>query len=329
METTDLKKTDIHCHLEACFRHQTLIEIGERVGLPVPRDVQTFRDQYLVAEQQENLAAMIAGFARVQALWFDTPAITRLTREAVEDAATQGVRLLELRYAPDFIQNGRAISFDEIHRAILDGIAEANADIAVGLIGIVRRTLPLADAASVVDFIVANNDTFVGMDLADQEVNYPGGEFAALFRHASAKGLGITIHAGEVSVEESRVNVRDAIVKMGATRIGHGLHIISDPALIDLVIDHDVTLELCPTSNVLTGSVPDLASHPFRRLMEAGVRTTINTDDPSLFGINWQSEYQTAVNAFGLSEAELDRCISNARAASFVPESDVNAAFQL
>ncbi len=230
--SSNILKTDIHCHLEACFRHQTLIETGDRVGLPVPADVDTFKRDYLVADQKENLAEMIAGFDRVRALWFDREAITRLTKEAVEDAAAQNVRLIELRYSPDFIQNGRNISFDVIHGAILDGISSANADIAVGLIGIIRRTLPLAEAQKVADFITANADSFVGIE-----------------------------------------------------------------------------------------------DHPFKKLIDAGVKTTINTDDPSLFAIDWNSEYAVAKNALCLSPADINQCIENAKAASFINADTINKAW--
>lgn len=318
-------KTDIHCHLEACFRHQTLIDIGDRAGIAVPRDEEEFKRDYLVAEPQKNLEETIKGFDRVRALWLDPAAITRLTKEAVEDAASQNVKLLELRYSPDFIQNGREISFDAIHHAILDGIEAANRPIAVGLIGIIRRTLPIREAAQIADFIISNADTFVGMDLADQEIGYPGRGFAKLFHKAKNKGLGITVHAGEVSLGESRRNVRDAIELMGADRIGHGLHIAGDPDLIELVLDHDITLELCPSSNLLTGSVPSLADHPFKALMTAGVKTTINTDDPALFAIDWNSEYDLAQTSLGLTPNEISQCVSTARAASFIPQAQIDA----
>jgi len=326
-KSSEILKTDIHCHLEACFRHQTLIEIGDRIGLPVPADTDTFKRDYLVADQKENLAEMIAGFDRVRALWFDREAIARLTKEAVEDAAAQNVRLIELRYSPDFIQNGRDISFEAIHGAILDGISSANAGIAVGLIGIIRRTLPLPEAQKVADFITANADSFVGIDLADQELDYPGREFAQLFRKAKERGLGITIHAGEISIEESRINVRDAIEQMAADRIGHGLHIVHEPDLTQLVIDNNITLELCPTSNLLTGSIQAIEDHPFKKLMDAGVKTTINTDDPSLFAIDWNSEYALAKNTLGLTSADIDQCIENAKAASFLNADTITKAW--
>jgi adenosine deaminase len=317
-------KTDIHCHLEACFRHQSLIEIGERVGLPVPSDADVFRRDYLAADPKDTLEEVLAGFDLVRDLWFDQAAIERLTREAVIDAAAQNVKLLELRYAPDFIQNGRDISFDQIHQAILDGISTADQDIAVGLIGIMRRTLSPTEAKRISDFVISNADTFVGMDLADQELNYPGREFARLFQQAKEAGLGITVHAGEVSVEESRRNVRDAIELLQADRIGHGLHIVSDPELVELVIANDITLELCPTSNVLTGSVPSLAEHPFKRLIEMGVKTTINTDDPALFAIDWNSEYESAVSEVGLSDEQVQHCIETAKSVSFIDNEDIS-----
>jgi adenosine deaminase len=195
------------------------------------------------------------------------------------------------------------------------------------MIGIIRRTLPLADATRVADFIIGNRDTFIGMDLADQEIDYPGRDFAKLFQRARESGLGVTIHAGEISLDESRRNVRDAIELMQASRIGHGLHIVNDPELIELVINNDVTLELCPTSNVLTGSVPSLADHPFRQLMDAGVKTTINTDDPALFDIDWNHEFTVAHNQLGLSIRDIQQCTEHALVASFLPENEVNAAF--
>ena len=166
------------------------------------------------------------------------------------------------------------------------------------------------------------------IDLADQELDYPGREFAQLFRKAKACGLGVTIHAGEISIEESRINVRTAIEQMGAERIGHGLHIVNEPDLIQLVIDNDITLELCPTSNLLTGSIPTIEDHPFKKLMDAGVKTTINTDDPSLFAIDWNSEYAVAENSLCLSRADIDQCIENAKTASFIDTNTINKAWR-
>jgi adenosine deaminase len=114
---------------------------------------------------------------------------------------------------------------------------------------------------------------------------------------------------------------------MAADRIGHGLHIINDPDLIQLVIDNDITLELCPTSNLLTGSIPAIEAHPFKKLIEAGVKTTINTDDPSLFAIDWKSEYAVAKNVLGLSHADINQCIDNAKAASFINADSINKAW--
>lgn len=120
--------------------------------------------------------------------------------------------------------------------------------------------LTLEEAREVVNFFIANADTFVEIDFADQELVYPGKAFTRLFRETKDAGLGVRVHKGEISAEESRLNVRAAIERMAATRIGHGLHIGTKSALnklvIELVIDSNVTLELCPTGNVLNRSFP-------------------------------------------------------------------------
>ena len=114
---------------------------------------------------------------------------------------------------------------------------------------------------------------------------------------------------------------------MAADRIGHGLHIVDDPALVQLVIDNNITLELCPTSNLLTGSISAIEEHPFRRLMDMGVKTTINTDDPSLFAINWNDEYALAETSLGLTREDINYCIANAKAASFIADDVISAAW--
>ncbi len=323
-----LPKADLHCHLEACFRYQTLREIGARIGKAVPADRDEFRRNWLVAEPKETLVEMIAGFDKVRALWYDVPAIRRLTREAVEDASRQNVRLLELRYSPDFIQNGKTLpDFDAIHGAILDGIADAKKTcrIAVGLIGIVRRNLPAKEAQRIADFFIGNKDTFVGIDIADQELGYPGSNFVSIFESAKGAGLGVTLHAGEIDCEESRANVRDAINLIGADRVGHGLHIASDPGLIDLVRESGITLELCPSSNLLTGSIARMSDHPLKALLDKGIKTTINTDDPALFAIDFDSEYTCAVEQLGLSIPEVQQCIAHSINASFIPRDEITA----
>ena len=299
------------------------MDIGHRTGRTVPADLEEFRQDWLVADPASSLESMIAKFDRARRMWCDPHAITQLTREAIHDAAAQNVKLIEFRYAPTFILKDQDnLSYEIIHNAILEGVAQGTreCDIAVGLIGIIMRSAPKTVCDGVADFIIANADTFCAIDIADAEIGYPGRDFLPYFERARAAGLHTTAHAGEINDDESRRNVREAIELLGVERIGHGVHAHSDPALVELLASSDVVLEVCPTSNVLTGAFEHISQHPLADLIRQGVRTTINTDDPSLFGIDWNFEYQVAQTELGLTDAQLYQCTATALAASFLPE---------
>ena len=146
----------------------------------------------------------------------------------------------------------------------------------------------------------------------------PGTTFAHIFQKAKSAGLGITIHAGEPSVPEAPGNIITAIEKLGADRIGHGVQAIHDPRVIDSLVRKEIPLELCPTSNVLTKAVNSIEDHPIKRLMELGVKTTINSDDPGVMGISLMTEYNLAFNGLKMSLEQLEKCNLWAADSSFI-----------
>ena len=315
-----LPKVELHCHLEACFRRQTMMELAASLGLNAPQDVKEFRKEWLLTEPLQNLEIALQKFANIQSVWANVSIIERLTYEACEYGYEQGIKIFELRYSPDFIAAGHSnLTFDKIHRAIVAGIERAShLDMAVGLIGIVQKTLATKQAAYTGDFIAANNDTFVGIDLADQDIGDEIMRFAPIIDKARTAGLHFTTHAGEEPVPDAPRHVFDAIEHLGAQRIGHGIHIIQDPTVMDYVIEKGVMLEVCPTSNWLTSSVPSTAEHPVRRLMDAGVQVSINSDDPGLFDIDLCHEYAVLQNEHHFSVTEFDRCNDLAASHSFI-----------
>jgi adenosine deaminase len=325
MTTTDairtMPKVELHRHLELCFRHSTLLEVGPTVGVEVPADPEVFRREWLITEPMVNLERALAAFTNVQSVWGSAEIIERLTYEACEDAVAQGIRILELRYAPTFIAQGHPnLDFDTIHGAVLCGLDRARElPISVGLIGIIQKTLSDEDAASVADFIIANRDTFIAMDLADQEIGFEIRRFKPLLDLATAAGLHVTIHAGEDDVPEAAAHVRVAIEELGAERIGHGIHIVRDPAVLELAASSGVCFEVCPTSNWLTSAAPSLAEHPIRRMIDAGVAVCVNTDDPGIFDVELCEEYQRLAKHQGFDQALLERCNDVAAAHSFIP----------
>ena len=173
-----------------------------------------------------------------------------------------------------------------------------------------RLNAPSVDAA------IALRPWFVGIDIAGDEKQFPAlSRLAPLIRRARGAGLHLSIHAGEGGGAR---NVRDAILRWGASRIGHGVRVIEDPRVLDLAIRRGVAFEMCPTSNRDTGAWRDVRQHPIRRLLRAGALVTLNTDDPAISGIDLVHEWSVARNAIGLSLDEIKRLQRNGAEAAFL-----------
>lgn len=320
---TQIPKVELHRHLELSIRHSTLRELAPQVGISVPESEAGFRDLFLVTEPMKDLGAVLNKFLATQAVLHSEEVLTRITFEAIEDAANEGIRILELRYAPTFIHEGHEhLNFEKIHASIVKGVEMArakNLPIAVGLLATIQRIRSVEIAEKVADFAIDHRDHFVGIDLADNEVGFDSAPFSRVFLKAKKAGLHITVHSGEADVPEAANYVRQAIELLGAERIGHGVQIYKSPEVMEFVKEKRVPLELCPTSNWLTNAVASTASHPFRQLMEAGVPVTINSDDPGVFNIDLTNEYRVLRDEHGFTEAEFNHCNDIAAANSFIP----------
>ncbi len=316
-----LPKVELHRHLEGALRFSTLMSLAQEMGQQIPGDLAQQKQHFLVVEPMKDLRTVLRKFMATQSVLRTEAVLTRITFEAIEDAAKEGIQILELRYAPTFIrQNHEYLSFEQIHQAILHGMKKAShLPVAVGLLCTFQRTLPVKELTTVLDFVIDTKDTWIGVDLADNEQDFPAKDFAPLFSKAHKHGLPITIHAGEANTATAPKNVEDAIEILGAQRIGHGLQIIHDKNVLRKVADKKIPLELCPTSNWLTNGIPTLQAHPFRQLMEAGVLTTINSDDPGIFDINLTNEYHLLSEQYQFTQKEFDLCNDIAAAASFIP----------
>lgn len=321
MNIRTLPKVELHCHLEGCFRPETIREVGATLGIEVPADPAIFRRDWLITEPMKNLSVALAKFARIQSIWGSEEAIERLTFEACEYGRAQGIRIFELRYSPDFIAEPHPdLDFEKIHRSILRGVERAkHPDIAVGLIGIIRKVQTDAQAADTLDFIIEHKASFVGIDFADRDIGFALRRFAPLVDKARKAGLRFTTHCGENDVPDAPAHVRMAIEELGAERIGHGIFAARDPKVMKLAREKRVLFELCPTSNWLTSSVPTIRDHPIRKFMAAGVDVSINSDDPSLFGIDLCHEYEVLARELAFTEAEFNELNDRAAAHSFVP----------
>lgn len=324
MNLKTIKKVELHRHLEGSVRFSTLIELAKNKKLTLPfDDTQKLKNSLLVLEPMKDLASVLNKFWTTQSLLDSEAVYERLAFECCEDAYTEGVRLLELRYSPSFATtNHPQLTFDKIHRGILTGIdrAKKKYPMGVGVIGIIGRTLPLKEAQHSFDFIFEHKKTFIGIDLADNEDGFDCKLFSRLFEKARDGGLRITIHAGEINSARAEHNVIDAIDCLNAERIGHGVQIYKNNKIMDYVKSKNIALELCPLSNWLTNAVSSHAHHPFRKLMEYGIKTTINSDDPGIFGSSLLNDYELLAEYQNFTETDFKLCNQNAFDACFIPD---------
>ncbi|MBK9324159.1 MAG: adenosine deaminase [Bdellovibrionaceae bacterium] len=316
-----IPKVDLHRHLDCSMRWSTMVELAPLAGLELPKTYQAQRDFLLVTKQMKDLGAVLKKFLNAQKILNSEMILTRLAFEACEDAFNDGVRILELRYAPTFIADGHShLSFEKIHLSFLKGleIARKRFPLAVGLICILQRVKPVSEAAAVCDFAVEHKDSLLGLDLADDEDGFDPRQFSVLFKKAERAGLGITVHSGEVNTPTSAKSVKDSIEILGAKRIGHGIQIIKDQNILNFVRDRRIPLEVCPISNWLTQAFKTHEEHPIRNLINAGVLVTINSDDPGVFATQLSDDYDVLHRVHNFQMADFNHANDVAAKASFL-----------
>jgi adenosine deaminase len=321
----DLLKADLHRHLDCSVRWSTLIELAPQVGISLPLDPQAQKDQFLVTSPMKDLDSVLKKFLNAQKVLASEEILTRIAYEVCEDAFNDGVRLLELRYAPSFIADGHShLTYEKIHRALCKGVdmAKKTWPMAIGLICIIQRIKSFAEAAVVTDFAIDHKDTFIALDLADNEEGFDPKKFAPLFLKAKKAGMHITVHSGESPQPQSAQWVKDSIDILGAERIGHGVQIVRDPEIMKYLRDKKIPLEICPISNWLTQAFPTYKDHPIRQLINAGLLVTINSDDPGVFATTLSDDYEVLHRVHGFSVQDFRRANQISYEVSFIPEAE-------
>jgi adenosine deaminase len=317
-------KIELHRHLEGSIRLTTLIEVAREFDIPLPAyNVDQLRPYVQVTDDNDaSMASFLSKFDVLRKFYCSMDIIERIAREAVEDAARDNVKYMELRFTPHALARQNNYSYEDVIARVCEAVHRAEGDFGtrVRLIVSVNRHESLEIAARALDAALATQRCeIVAMDLAGQESGYSARPFRPLFQRAKAAGLFITVHAGEW---EGPHNVREAIEELGADRIGHGVRSVEDSRVVQLVRERDVTLEVCPTSNLQSGVVASPDQHPLIDLTYLGVPTTINTDDPSISGITLTDELALVHVGLGLSLDVIKHNIVSAAHDAFLPEAD-------
>ncbi len=318
-----LPKVELHRHLEGSLRLKTMLEIARSGGITVP--VNTGPLSRLVQVQNSEPSTFqnfLAKFSTLRLFFRSPEVIYRITREAVEDAAMDNVRYMELRFTPVALSRAEHFALGDVIDWVCDSAQSASREfgVKVGLIVSVNRH-EIVELAEQVAWLAASrlDKGLVGLDLAGNEAEFPAGPFAGVFREAHQAGLKVTIHAGDWG---GPGNVREALELFKADRIGHGVRIMEDPAAVALARERGVAFEVCVTSNYQTGVSASLQHHPMMKMLEDGLCITIGTDDPSISQITLTDEYQRACDELGMTRLTLKERILAAARAGFLPEAE-------
>lgn len=311
-----LPKAELHVHLQGAASIPTVLELsGRHPEVGVPTDEDALRAFY----DFTDFAHFVEVYVSVNRLVRSADDIRSLVVGLGRDLAEVRVRYAEVTVTPDSHLLG-GIPPDAL-AAALDGGRSAvleQFDIELGWVFDIPGELGLDSGLRTIDWVERHlPERSVGFGLGGPELGVPRAQFADVFRRARDLGLHSVPHAGETTGPQT---IRDSIDLLGAVRIGHGISSVQEPDLLACLVDRDIVLEVCPTSNIRTRAVASLADHPFRIIRAAGVRVTLNTDDPGMFDTDLNREYLIAHEHFGLDAAGLADLARESVRASFAPD---------
>jgi len=320
-------KAELHSHLDGAVRLETMLDLAQKQGkmdlLPA-KTIDGLTTELAKVDDSKDLWDYLAWFKYTIGIMQSEEALSRVAFEMAEDFAAENVRYVEVRFGP-VLHTQEGLSMEAVLEAVLDGLVQARDAYGIQFSVIVCALRDRFVDASVdqANLAVKYMDQGVrGFDLAGGEAGNPAKEHLQAFYIARNNLLNLTVHAGESWGPES---IHQALFFCGAHRIGHGITLVKDPALMRYVVDRQIPLEVCPTSNVQTHVVSSYEGHPIRQLAEAGVPITINTDSRLFSHTTTTGEMYLAHTRCGLTESQLRKAAVNAFRHSFLPHAEREA----
>ncbi|HSQ66328.1 MAG TPA: adenosine deaminase [Polyangiaceae bacterium] len=314
-----LPKTDLHVHLDGSLRLATIIELAQRQRVELPAtDEEGLGKAMNLGKNCGSLVEYLKAFDVTLRVLQTEEALTRAAYELAEDAAKESVRYMEVRYSP-MLHTRKGLSLTRVVEAVLAGLRAAQKDFRVEsnviLCGI-RNVSPESSLEMAELAVAYKNRGVVGFDLAGAEYDHPAKHHLQAFQLVRDNNINVTIHAGEAYGPES---IAQAVHVCGAHRIGHGCRLRENGDLLHYVNDHRIPLECCPSSNVQTGAVRDLASHPLKLYFNLGLRVTVNTDNRLVTDTTVSKELWLAHKEMGFGLQELKQIITSGFKSAFLP----------
>jgi adenosine deaminase len=314
-----LPKADLHVHLDGSLRLETIIELAKKHDIELPSyDPAELRRAMRLGQNTGSLVEYLKAFDVTLRVLQTEDALFRCAYELAEDAAQENVRYMEVRYSP-MLHTRQGLKLTSVVEAVLAGLRAAHDSLgiesAVILCGI--RNISPHSSLEMAELAVAYKGRgVVGFDLAGAEYDHPAKHHKSAFQLVRDNNINCTIHAGEAYGPES---IAQAIHVCGAHRIGHGCRLRENGDLLHYVADHRIPLEACPSSNVQTGAVRDLASHPLKLYFDLGLRVTVNTDNRLVTDTTVSHELWLCHTQMGMSLEDIKSIIVAGFKSAFLP----------
>lgn len=297
---------ELHAHLDGSITQDIAMKLSKLQKISLTSENGTKTKLFsLYPDTFRNLDDFLKCFNMPLSLLQTKEGISEAVYLVLENMQENGVIYAEIRFAPQ-LHTRKGLSQEEVVLAALDGLnrSDLKSNLTLCLMRGKNNTAANLETIEVAKKYLTEDGGVTSIDLAGSESQYPTKNFKDLFTLAESYGIPFTIHAGEAGGADS---VRDA-VEFGAERIGHGVRIYEDESVVQLVKDRGITLEMCPTSNRLTHAVADMSKYPLIQYLDAGIRVTINTDDPAIERTTLADEFRYMEKNFGLT-AEQERLI--------------------
>lgn len=313
IDVVTLPKAELHVHIEGTFEPELIFECAERHGIQLEYpSVDALRAAY----RFNDLSSFLKLYYQAMAVLREERDFYELTTAYLKRAIGQGVRHAEIFFDPQ-AHNARGVALNTVVDGVWQALRDGERDLGITslLIPCFLRDKTPESAAMMLQSLLKFKDRFVAIGLDSAEVGNPPSKFAAVFHRAKAEGLRLVCHAGEEGPPEY---VWDAIQVLEVDRIDHGIRAMEDLQLVEYLRREQIPLTVCPLSNVRLHAVPSLSMHPLKRMLEAGLMVTCNSDDPAYFGGYVGDNFARVDEALRLTTADALALARNSFNASFI-----------
>ncbi|PKO28853.1 MAG: adenosine deaminase [Betaproteobacteria bacterium HGW-Betaproteobacteria-9] len=317
-----IPKAELHIHIEGSLEPELIFALAQRNGVQLPyADVEALRAAYAFTDLQSFLDIYYAGASVLleEADFYD------MAWAYFERAKADHVIHTEIFFDPQ-THTARGVPMATVIQGLSRACTDAQAKLGISsaLILCFLRHLSEADAFATLEAALPYREHFIGVGLDSSEVDHPPEKFVRVFARCRELGLRIVAHAGEEGPPEY---IWEALELLQAERIDHGVRCLEDPVLVAELAKRRTPLTVCPLSNLKLCVVNDLADHPMKQLLDAGLCATVNSDDPAYFGGYLNANFEQTVRALALTEADVITLAKNSFEASFVSDADRAAMF--